>query len=253
MNRLTTKIQILVFLFLTFISNTTSAAQPTPPPTTFHLTGKVVYSPVEGGFYGILGDDGIKYQPTNLPRKFKKENISLHFDAKRKDGMVSTFQWGTIIELANVSEFKTDLAMDERKAIHILLKRMDAFNNKNLLQLQQVDIPSRQLSKEQFESWVSKYDHYTLHYVDIFSATSSSITGACYYTRKLTNGMTMHGDIDLAAMAFTLTNTTNGWRLTESGNLIERPKNDQGDVLADLKKKAMLKYKTDNLATLYNN
>ncbi len=253
MNRLTTKIQVLVFLFLTFISNTTIAAQPTPPPTTFHLTGQVAYSAIEGGFYGILGDDGVKYQPTNLPRKFKKENISLKFDAKIKDSMVSAFQWGTIVELSNVSECKTTLAIDERRAIYVLLKRMDAFNNKNLLQLQQVDIPSRQLSKEQFNSWVNNYDHYTLRYVDIFSATSSSITGACYYTRKLTNGMTMHGDIDLAAMTFALTNTTNGWKLTESATLIEPPRNDQSDVLADLKKKAVLKYKTDNLATLYNN
>ena len=241
---------LLFLLLLTLFCPTAMAAQPTPP-TPLHLTGQVYYENIEGGFYGIIGDDGIKYQPTNLPRKFKKEGLSLKFDAKMKDGLVSAFQWGTIVELSNVSEIITDLTIHERRAMVLLLKRMAAFNNKDLMQLQQIDTLSKNLTKEQFDNWVSHYTNYTLCYVDVFSANSSVITGACYYTREMINGMTMYGNTDLAMMTFTISNTTNGWKLTEQGNLINPIFSDKADVLADLKQKALTKYKTNNLATLW--
>jgi len=243
---------ILFFLLLfTLFCPTAIAAQPTPSVNTFHLTGQVYYGTMEGGFYGIIGDDGLKYQPTNLPRKFKKEGLSLKFDAQMKNGMVSAFQWGTIVELSNVSEITTDLPIAERRAMAVLLKRMAAFNNKDLVQLQQIDTLAKQLTKEQFDSWVSKYTNYTLRYIDIFSVNSTSITGACYYTRELANGMTMYGNTDLAMMTFTINLTANGWKLVQLDNLAHPVFNDKTDVLADLQQKALAKYKTDNLATLY--
>jgi len=100
-------------------------------------------------------------------------------------------------------------------------------------------------------SWVSQYANYTLRYVDIFSANSSSITGACYYTRELVNAMRMNGNTDLAMMTFTISHSSNGWRLTDSDNLRNPVFNDKTDALADLKQKALAKYKTDNLAALW--
>jgi hypothetical protein len=59
-------------------------------PNSFHLTGQdTLLHGLEGGFYGIIGDDGKKYQPTNLPRKLKKDGLAIKFDAKRKD-VIST-------------------------------------------------------------------------------------------------------------------------------------------------------------------
>jgi len=243
---------ILFFLLLfTLFCPTARAAQLAPPSNTFHLTGQVYYGNMEGGFYGLIGDDGLKYQPTNLPRKFKKEGMSLKFDAKIKGGMVSAFQWGTIVELSNVSEIKTEITMDERRAIYVLLKRMTAFNNKDLLQLQQIDTLSKQLTTEQFDSWVSKYTNYTLRYVTIFTANSSAITGDCYYTRELVNGMTLYGNTELAMITFTITHTGNGWKLTQLGNLPNPAFNNTTDALANLKQAALAKYNTDNLATLW--
>lgn len=240
---------ILLLIALFLYSSPAHAAKKISPAETFHLTGHVYYANIEGGFYGILGDDGIKYQPTNLPRKFKKEDLSLKFDATLKNSGVSAFQWGTIIELSNVKELITTVSKDERKAISVLLKRMDAFNQKDLAKLQQVDIQSRKLTNEQFQSWVNQYHHYTLQYVDIFSANSTEITGACYYTRELVNGMTMYGTTDLAAMGFTINQTPNGWKVTEVESLKKPIFNYQNDALADIKKKTMEKYKTDNLST----
>ncbi len=239
---------LLLFFVLVLFSSPANAAQKTSPAEVLHLTGHVYYANIEGGFYGILGDDGIKYQPVNLPRKFKKEGLSLTFDAANKNNTISTFQWGTIVELSNVKEFTTAVSKDERKAISALLKRMDAFNTKDLTKLQQIDIQSRQLTNEQFQSWVQKYHHYTLQYVDIFSADSTEIIGACYYTRELINGMTRYGTTDLASMGFTLNLTPTGWKIINVGALENPIFNYQGDALADLKKKTTEKYKTDNLA-----
>jgi len=239
---------LLFSLLFTLFCPTLIAAQPSPK--TFHLTGQVYYGTMEGGFYGIIGDDGVKYQPTNLPRKFKKEGLSLTFDITIKDSMVSAFQWGTIVELANVSEIKNTLSSDERRAMSIFLKRMAAFNNKDLIQLQQIDTLAKQLTKEQFDSWVNKYTNYTLLYLDIFSADSSSITGACYYTRELVNGMTLAGNTDLAMMTFTISHTDKGWKVTETGSLANPIFNDKTNALADLQQKSLAKYKTTSLATL---
>lgn len=236
-------------LLLSLFSNTAWAAESLSPSTPLHLTGQVVSSNIEGGFYGIIGDDGKKYQPTNLPRKLKKDGLAIKFDARLKNVM-SSFQWGTVVELSNVAPITTPITIEERKAIVLLLKRLDAFNTKDLTKLQEIDTVSRKLTKEQFDSWVNKYNNFTLQYVDISTADSTSITGSCYYTRELTNGMTLHGNTDLAAMTFTLSLTPKGWQLTESGILAAPSILNNSDALADLKEKALAKYKSDNLATL---
>lgn len=240
---------LLLLLVLVLYTFPVSAAKQPSSTETFHMTGQVYYANIEGGFYGIVGDDGIKYQPTNLPRKFKKEGLALTFDGKIKNSGVSLFQWGTIIEVSNVKEWVTTISKDERKAISLLLKRMDAFNHKDLTKLQEIDIQAKQLTNEQFQSWVNQYHHYTLQYVDIVTANSTEITGACYYTRELLNGMTMNGTTDLATMSFTMNQTPNGWKITKVEPLQNPIFNYQTDALSDLKKKTMEKYKIDNLAT----
>lgn len=236
-------------LILILFSQTAWAAESSSQSQTFHLTGQIQSSTIEGGFYGIIGDDGRKYQPTNLPRKFKKDGLAIKFDAKIKNAM-STFQWGTIVELSNVAPITASISSDERRAIHLLLKRLDAFNTKNLAKLQEVDTVSRQLTQEQFDSWVNKYSNFTLQYVDISYADSTSITGSCYYTRELTNGMTLYGNTDLTAMSFTLSQTSKGWNLTQSGPLANSAISYNTDALAELKQKAFSKYNSDNIAAL---
>ncbi|SFM04351.1 hypothetical protein [Pelosinus propionicus] len=252
MNTITKRcICLFSILMLTVFSHIAlAAADISQTNTTFHMTGQVTAPSIQG-FYGIIGDDGVKYQPINLPRKFKKDGLTIQFDTKLKANTMSTFQWGKIIEVSNVAQITSSIAPEERKAIHLLLKRLDAFNTKDLEKLQEVDIVSRQLTKEQFDSWIAKYDHFTLLYVAISDADSTSITGSCYYTRELVNGMTLHGNTDLAAMTFTLSQTSSGWKLTESGSLSNQPIQYSADTFAALKEKSLKKYNTENLATLW--
>jgi len=242
--------QCLSFLvFFIFSSSTLAAAQPLSSPP--RLTGEIYCGTLEGGFYGIIGDDGIKYQPLNLPRKFRQEGTFIKFDATPNDNIASSLMWGSIVELSNVSSFTANIATDERKAILVLLKRMNAFNTKDLVKLQQIDTLSKELTKEQFENWVGDYTNYTLYYVAISSASDTAITGSCYYTREMVNGMKLYGNIEFTTMNFTITQTPQGWKLTQANNLPNPLLKDSSFALTDIKKKALEKYKTDNLAALW--
>ena len=67
-------------------------------------TGVVKFINLEGGFFGIVGDSGQKYDPLNLPDKFKKDDIKVRFEAKEKKGAVSFHMWGKIVELTKIEE-----------------------------------------------------------------------------------------------------------------------------------------------------
>ena len=61
----------------------------------------VVFVPLEGGFFGVLADNGAQYEPRNLPADLKKEGQRIVFDAKYVNG-ASTSQWGRAIRLVAV-------------------------------------------------------------------------------------------------------------------------------------------------------
>lgn len=63
-----------------------------------NIKGKVVYQNLGTGFWGIVADNGKKYEPENLPKKFQKENKSINLKARESDSF-SLFMWGTPIEI----------------------------------------------------------------------------------------------------------------------------------------------------------
>ena len=70
----------------------------------FSVTGTIVFLSFEGGFYGIKGDDGRSYDPTNLPVEFRKEGIRVRFEAKELRDRASFHMWGTIVELVHIEK-----------------------------------------------------------------------------------------------------------------------------------------------------
>lgn len=69
-------------------------------------TGTVKYINLEGGFYGIIGDSGARYDPTNLPKEFKVDGLKVRFTAKRQTGAVSFHMWGTLIEIISIEKLQ---------------------------------------------------------------------------------------------------------------------------------------------------
>jgi hypothetical protein len=67
-------------------------------------TGTVKYFSFEGGFFGIAGDDGVNYDPINLGETYKKDNLKIKFKGKIRTDMMSTRNWGTIVEISDIEE-----------------------------------------------------------------------------------------------------------------------------------------------------
>jgi L-ascorbate metabolism protein UlaG (beta-lactamase superfamily) len=66
------------------------------------LTGQIKHITIEGGFYGIVGDDGQKYDPVNLANEFKKDGLRVRFAVKEKEGVVGFHMWGKIVEIVSM-------------------------------------------------------------------------------------------------------------------------------------------------------
>ena len=67
-----------------------------------HTTGTVKYMDFEGGFYGIIADDGSHYDPMNMPEGFKIDGLRVIFSATIKRGFVSFHMWGIVIEIIDI-------------------------------------------------------------------------------------------------------------------------------------------------------
>ena len=70
--------------------------------TEVRITGVVKHLELEGGFYAIRGDDGVTYDPTNLPPEFQKDGLKVEAEARRRDDMMGIHQAGPIVELVRI-------------------------------------------------------------------------------------------------------------------------------------------------------
>ena len=67
-------------------------------------SGTVTYQNLEGGFYGIIGDDGKRYEPLNLEAMYQKDGLRVAFDATVAKDVASTRMWGTPVSLVQIEE-----------------------------------------------------------------------------------------------------------------------------------------------------
>ncbi|MDD5419433.1 MAG: DUF333 domain-containing protein [Methanomicrobiaceae archaeon] len=65
-------------------------------------SGTVTYIDLEGGFYGIVGDDGEHYLPLNLSEEYRKNGMRVSFEAGIQEDAVTIHQWGTPIEIETI-------------------------------------------------------------------------------------------------------------------------------------------------------
>jgi hypothetical protein len=69
-------------------------------------TGTVRFIGLEGGFYGIVSDDGKNYDPINLGQEFQVDGLRVRFEAKVLEGVVSAHMWGTQIEVLKIKKLE---------------------------------------------------------------------------------------------------------------------------------------------------
>jgi len=64
-------------------------------------TGTVTYIDLEGGFYGIITEDGTRYLPQNLDPAFAQDGLAVRFTLRPVD-VATIQQWGTPVEIISI-------------------------------------------------------------------------------------------------------------------------------------------------------
>lgn len=98
MRILTVLLSLAAFLFAaacTPTSNTTDS-------NVIEATGTVQYIEVEGGFYGLVADDGTKYDPSGLPDGFQEDGLRVAFSAEPRENVLTSRMWGQVVRLIEI-------------------------------------------------------------------------------------------------------------------------------------------------------
>lgn len=66
--------------------------------------GTVRFVDLEGGFYGIVGDDGKNYDPMDLSQQFREDGLRIRFEGKIRRDVASAHMWGTIVDITNIEK-----------------------------------------------------------------------------------------------------------------------------------------------------
>lgn len=70
---------------------------------TFMVTGTVVHVKLEGGFFGIIADNGKRYVPLNLPANYQEDGLEVKFEARFRPDLLGFHMWGTYIEITEIT------------------------------------------------------------------------------------------------------------------------------------------------------
>ena len=73
-------------------------------------TGTIVYNDFEGGFYGIIADEGFGFfrnlDPINLPDELKEEDLRVRFKVRMLYGQVSFHMWGILVKILDIEKIE---------------------------------------------------------------------------------------------------------------------------------------------------
>ncbi|MEN6338144.1 MAG: hypothetical protein ABFE01_28135 [Phycisphaerales bacterium] len=66
------------------------------------VTGTVRHIDVEGGFYGIETDDGLKLDPVNLPADFQQDGVRVRVTVEPLKDRISFHMWGKLVRIVAI-------------------------------------------------------------------------------------------------------------------------------------------------------
>ncbi len=67
----------------------------------FETTGTVVYVPLEGGFWGIEGDDGKQWLPLEMPAGLKTAGLRAVFRLREREDVMTMHLWGSPVRVVS--------------------------------------------------------------------------------------------------------------------------------------------------------
>ena len=66
--------------------------------------GSVSYVDLEGGFYGIVTDQGARHNPVNLPVDLRRDGLRISYRYKTLQNVAGIQMWGTSVEVLEIRE-----------------------------------------------------------------------------------------------------------------------------------------------------
>lgn len=67
------------------------------------VTATVRYIGLEGGFFALIGDDGVTYDPTRLDPAFARDGLRVRARLQVRDDLVGTHMVGPIVDVVEIS------------------------------------------------------------------------------------------------------------------------------------------------------
>jgi len=71
-------------------------------------TGTIRYQEIEGGFYGIVSDDGQRYYAGLLDKQFQQDGLRVKFVLRERTDVMSMVMWGRIVEVLSIESLSDD-------------------------------------------------------------------------------------------------------------------------------------------------
>jgi hypothetical protein len=81
---------------------TTAPAASPPADATVAFSGRVVYQSIEGGFWGIVADDGSRYLPEALPAALQHDGLRVHVRAVPSAQGFGVQMWGMRVRVVDI-------------------------------------------------------------------------------------------------------------------------------------------------------
>ncbi len=69
------------------------------------VVGHISKVKLGGGFFGIVGEKGDRFDPLNLRPEYQVENMPVCFRAKVRTDVMSMRMWGTIVEIIDINKY----------------------------------------------------------------------------------------------------------------------------------------------------
>lgn len=67
--------------------------------------GTITYLDLEGGFYGLVTDDGEKYDPLALEEAFQQDGLRVRFRVRVRTDVMTIRMWGTPVEVIEMERY----------------------------------------------------------------------------------------------------------------------------------------------------
>jgi hypothetical protein len=63
------------------------------------IKGIVAWQDLGPGFWSVIGDDGGKWRPVSMPKKFQKEGLRVSLEVEEVKDEISIFMWGMPVKI----------------------------------------------------------------------------------------------------------------------------------------------------------